>query len=56
MVTVSKMTHDVEPRAYVEKRQAEHKTNREIRRCLKHYIARRVFRILNAQHKLLQPA
>ncbi|OAV62984.1 IS110 family RNA-guided transposase [Enteractinococcus helveticum] len=56
MVTVSKMTHDAETRAYVEKRQAEHKTNREIRRCLKRYIARRVFRILNAQHKVLQPA
>lgn len=26
MVTVSKMTHDAETRAYVEKRQAEHKT------------------------------
>ena len=56
MVTVSKMTHEAETRTYVAKRQAEHKTNREIRRCLKRYIARRVFRILNAQHKVLQPA
>ncbi len=56
MVTVSKMTHDAETRTYAAKRQAERKTNREIRRCLKRYIARRVFRILNAQHKILQPA
>lgn len=48
MVAVSKMEHDAETRAYVEKRQAEHKTNREIRRCLKRFIARRVFKTLNA--------
>src|SRR5699024_3249039 len=56
MVTGSTMTHDAETRADGEKGRAEHKTNREIRRCLKRYIARRVFRILNAQHKVLQPA
>src|SRR5699024_8555943 len=56
IVTVSKMTHDAETRAYIEKRQAEKKSNREIRRCLKRYIARRVFRILNAHHRVLQPA
>ncbi|MDN6638917.1 MAG: IS110 family transposase, partial [Yaniella sp.] len=41
-------------RTYVEKRRAQHKTDREIRRCLKRYIARRVFRILNAQHHVLE--
>lgn len=56
MGAISKMTHDAETRAYVEKRQAEHKTKREIRRCLKRYIARRVFRTLNAKNKVLQPA
>ena len=40
------MTHDPETRAYVEKRRAEGKSDREIRRCLKRYLARRVFRIL----------
>lgn len=54
IVTVSKMTHDAQTRAYVERRRAQDKTDRDIRRCLKRYIARRVFRILNAQHKVLQ--
>ena len=55
MVAVTKIAHDAETRAYVEKRRAEHKTDREIRRCLKRYIARRVYRILNASHQTLQP-
>lgn len=57
MVAVNKMTYDAETRAYVKKRRAEDKTDRDIRRCLKRYLARRVFRILNAQqHQALQPA
>ena len=55
MVAVTKMRHDEETRGYVAKRQAEKKTDREIRRCLKRYIARRIFRTLNAQNKVLQP-
>jgi hypothetical protein len=54
MVAISKMTHDDETRAYVERRRAEHKTDRDIRRCLKRYLARRVFRVLNAQNEALQ--
>ena len=54
IVTVSKMTHDAQTRAYVARRSAQDKTDRDIRRCLKRYIARRVFRILNTQHKVLQ--
>lgn len=42
------MTHDSETCDYVEKRRAEGKSEREIRRCIKRYLARRVFRILNA--------
>ncbi len=56
MVAVTKMTHDPETRAYVEKRRQEHKTDREIRRCLKRYIARRIFRTLNASATAMQPA
>lgn len=56
MVAVTKMTHDPETRAYVKKREAENKTTKEIRRCLKRFIARRVFKTLNAQNKVLQPA
>lgn len=33
-------------RAYVDRRRAEGKTNREIRRCLKRYIARQLYRQL----------
>lgn len=55
MVAVSKMTHDQETKSYVTKRRAEGKTDREIRRCLKRYLARRVFRILNTQSQRLQP-
>jgi len=44
------MQHDAETRAYVEKRRAEYKTDREVRRCLKRYIARRIF-----NYSMLQP-
>jgi hypothetical protein len=36
-----------ETRAYVQRRRAEGKTDREIRRCIKHYLARHLFRTLN---------
>lgn len=39
--------HDPETQAYVEKRRAQGKTDREIRRCLKRYLARRIYRHLN---------
>lgn len=42
------MTHDAKTCDYVEKRRAEGKTDKEIRRCVKRYLARRVFRILTA--------
>lgn len=48
MIAVSKMTHDADTRKYVAKRRAESRTNREIRRCIKRYLARRIYRILNA--------
>lgn len=48
MIAVSKMTHDADTRKYVDKRRAEGRTTREIRRCIKRYLARRLYRILNA--------
>ena len=56
MATVTRMTHDTETCAYVEKRRAEGKTDKEIRRCVKRYLARRIFRILTAaaQAKVVQ--
>lgn len=47
-VAVSRMTFDVETTDYVRKRQAEGRTKREIRRCVKRYLARRIYRTLNA--------
>lgn len=47
MASLSRMTHDPETRAYVEKRAGQDKTKKEIRRCIKRYLARRVYRILN---------
>jgi transposase len=35
---------------YVARRTAEGKSSREIQRCLKRYIARELYRALNAQH------
>ena len=40
-------------RAYVARRTAEGKTTREIRRCLKRYIARELYRQLNQSMKPL---
>lgn len=42
-----RMSNHAETRAYVERRTAEGKSPREIRRCLKRYIARQLFRSLN---------
>ena len=46
MATVTRMTHDPETRAYVAKRRAEGRADKEIRRCLKRYLARRIYRSL----------
>lgn len=48
IAAVTRMAHDEETRAYVEKRQAEGKTDREIRRCIKRYLVRRIFKIFSA--------
>ena len=47
-VVVSRMVHHAETRAYVARRIAEAKSPREIRRCLKRYLARRLFKLLEA--------
>lgn len=48
MVAVTRMVHDEETRIYAQKRKAEGKTVKEVRRCIKRYLARRIYRILNA--------
>ena len=55
MVALSRMTHDEETRVYVEKRRAEGLTLKEIRRCVKRYLARRIYRTLNANQLELLP-
>lgn len=48
MVAITRMTHDEETRKYVQKREAEGRTTKEIRRCIKRYLARRVYRTFNS--------
>ncbi|TDP89052.1 transposase IS116/IS110/IS902 family protein [Leucobacter luti] len=56
MVALSRMIHDDETRAYVEKRRAEGRTTKEIRRSIKRYLARRVYRVLNTTQPATSPA
>lgn len=46
VVALNRLRYDPDTRAYAERRRAEGKTDREIKRCLKRYIARQLFRIL----------
>lgn len=48
IAVLSRMTHDPQTRAYVERRRAQSRTTKEIRRCLKRYLARQIYRLLNA--------
>jgi transposase len=56
MATVTRMTHHPETRAYVERRRAEGRTTKGIRRCLKRYLARQIYRTLEALHAEPSPA
>jgi transposase len=47
-IALTRLKHDPATRAYAARRLAEGKTPREIKRCLKRYLARRLFRILEA--------
>lgn len=47
MAIVTRMRIDPRTRAYIERRTAEGRTLREIRRCLKRYLARDIYRRLN---------
>ena len=46
-IALTRMSHDPETRAYVERRKSEGKTPKEIKRLLKRYIARQVYRRLS---------
>lgn len=47
-IAVSRMRSHPPTRAYAERRRAEGKTDREIRRCIKRYLARHLYRTLNS--------
>lgn len=51
MAVVIRTAHDPTTREYIARRTAEGKTPREIRRCLKRYLARALYRKLNALHR-----
>ena len=57
-IVLTRMRDDNETRLYVERRTTEGKTRREIRRCLKRYTTRQIYRTLNAAHspEALTPA
>ncbi len=45
-ITLSRLSYHPETRAYATRRQAEGKTTRDIRRCLKRHLARRIYKLL----------
>ncbi len=51
MAVVTRMTHDPDTRAYVERRRTEGRSTKEIRRCLKRYLARHLYRSLQRLHQ-----
>jgi transposase len=52
VVVLTRLRYDPATRAYAQRRRAEGKTNREIRRCLVRYVARQLYRLLEAQPTL----
>lgn len=49
VIAISRMRTHPATLAYVQRRRAEGKTDKEIRRCLKRYLARHLYRTLNSQ-------
>lgn len=50
-IVLSRLQHDPETRAYAARRLAEGKTPREVKRCLKRFAARRLFKLLEHSAK-----
>lgn len=48
IIAIQRQRHDPATKAYFERRRAEGKTDREIRRCVKRYIARELYRTLES--------
>jgi transposase len=49
LVVLTRLRYDPATRAYAQRRRAQGKTNREIRRCLVRYVARQLYRLLEGQ-------
>jgi transposase len=47
-IALSRLRYDPDTRAYADRRRAEGKTDRDIKRCLKRYIARQLYRHLES--------
>jgi transposase len=47
-VVLCRLRYDPATRAYAERRRAEGKSDREIKRCLKRYVDRQIFKLLEA--------
>lgn len=54
-IVLTRMRTDPDTRAYVQRRLAQGKTTKEIRRCLKRYVGRQLFRTLAASHPVSHP-
>jgi hypothetical protein len=52
LVVLTRLRYDPATRAYAQRRRAQGKTNREIRRCLVRYVARQLYRLLEANPSL----
>ena len=51
VIVINRLRYDKATRTYVERRRAEGKSDREIKRCLKRYVARQLFRQLETGPK-----
>lgn len=51
-IVLTRMRTDPRTRTYIERRLGEGKTTKEIRRCLKRYVGRQIFRTLAATHPI----
>jgi transposase len=48
VIVLTRLRYDPATRAYAQRRRAQGKTNREIKRCLVRYVARQLYRLLEA--------
>jgi transposase len=55
-IALSRLQRDARTRAYADRRRAEGKTDREIKRCLKRHIARELYRRLETPPQRLDRA